>query len=114
MANNSKIEVRGSQDNGTYDILDSGLLTSYFSAGVTQQQSITLTASIFTAITVPSGAKAVLITGLTGTATLKGVTGDTGILLGTNCPILIPLGTSPSLGITETSGSNQTIQVFWY
>lgn len=114
MANNSKIEVRGSQDNGTTDILDSSLLTNYFTAGVTQQQAVTLTASIFTAITVPTGAKAVLITGLTGTATLKGVTGDTGIVLGTNSPILIPLGTTPSIGITETSGANQTIQLMWF
>lgn len=114
MSNNSKIELRGSQDNGTTDILDSSLITSYFTAGVTQQQTVTLTASSFTAITVPTGAKALLISALTGAATLKGVTGDTGIALGINCPTLIPLGTTPSIGITDTSGSNQSVALYWF
>lgn len=114
MSNNSKIEIRGSQDDGTTELMDSSLITNYFSAGVTQQQTFTITASTFNAITVPSGAKAILISAVTGGATLKGVTGDTGIKLGTNCPTLIPLGTTPSIGILDTSGSTQTVQLYFF
>lgn len=114
MADSSKVEIRGSIDDGTSDVLDSGLITSYFSSGVRQQQPKTLTASTFNALTVPTGSKALLIVGISGTATLKGVTGDTGIALGTNCPTLIALGTTPSIGITEGSGSNQTVTLYWF
>ena len=70
-----------------------------------QRQPITL-ASGFNAITVPTGAQAVVISVLSGAVTmvLKGVTGDTGVAiqaaaLGT-VPLVLPLGTTPSLGIT--------------
>ena len=115
MADTSKVEMRGSiTDTNDVTVEDSGLLTDTFTSGVRQQQTVTLTASTFVAITVPTGAKAVLISKLTGAATLKGVTGDTGIALGTNCPTLIPLGTTPSLGITDTSTVTQTAQLFWF
>ena len=69
-----------------------------------QRQTIAI-ASGFNALTVPSGASCVVIQVMSGavTLTLKGVTGDTGIVLQsgtlTSFPICIPLGTSPSLGI---------------
>jgi len=114
MADTSKVEVRGSITNdSSVFVEDSGLITNTFASGVRQQQAVTLTASTFSSITVPTGAKAVLITGLSGAATLKGVTGDTGIAMAANCPVLIPLGTTPSLGILEGSGAGQTLQLFW-
>ncbi len=69
-----------------------------------QRQDVALTAA-FTALTVPTGAVAVLIKLVSGavTLTLKGVTGDTGIKLqsGTlsTIPICLPLGATPSIGI---------------
>ena len=72
----------------------------------------------FTALTVPTGAQAVIIRPLTGafTFTLKGVTGDTGIVLGvaSTLPILpwvLPLGTTPSIGITCTGAG--TVEAIW-
>lgn len=114
MADTSKVEVRGSiTDTNAVVVEDSGLITATFTTGVRQQQTLSLTASTFVTVTVPSGASALLIAALTGTATLKGVTGDTGIKLSTSCPTLIPLGTSPSVGILDTSGSTQTVKVYW-
>lgn len=115
MADTSKIEVRGSiTDTSSVFVEDSGLITNTFTSGVRQQQTVTLTASTFSSITVPTGAKAVLITGFTGAARLKGVTGDTGIVMEANCPVLVPLGTTPSLGILEASAADQTLQVYWF
>lgn len=114
MADTSKVEVRASiSDTSGVNVEDSGLITVTFDSGVRQQQTVTLTASTFSSITVPTGAKAVLITGLTGAARLKGVTGDTGITMAANCSILIPLGTTPSLGILEASAADQTLQLYW-
>lgn len=84
-----------------------------------KREQVTITASAFTALSPPSGAKAVLL--ILGTATgltLKGVTGDTGITLTpTSSPLgidaILPLGASPSIGITSANTSNQTVDVIW-
>lgn len=67
---------------------------------------------IFNAITVPTGATAVLIippSGNAQTITLKGVTGDTGVPLSKTMPSAIALGSSPSLGIL--TGGAVTIEL---
>lgn len=72
-----------------------------------QRQPITLSSG-FNAISVPTGANAVVIRVVSGAfvLTLKGVTGDQGIAIQastlTTIPIVLPLGTTPSLGITST------------
>jgi len=82
-----------------------------------RRETVTL-ANGFTALTVPTGSQAVWIRPLTGafTFTLKGVTGDTGIVIGvaSTLPILpcvLPLGTTPSIGITCTGAG--TVEVIW-
>ena len=89
-------------------------------AGVNgKREQITLTASAFTALSPPTSAKAVML--ILGTAinlTLKGVTGDTGTkLVPATLPLgfdaIIPLGASPSIGITSAHTSDQTIEVIW-
>lgn len=116
-ADNSKIEVRGSVDDGTTTISDTGLITKYFGTGAQQQQTISLTASTFTNISVPSGAKAVLINVLSADGIkLKGITGDEGISLDSACPVLMPLSTdgTVTLGIQNMETSAQTIKVYFY
>jgi hypothetical protein len=83
------------------------------------RRSYTIAATTFQALTVPTGADAVVI--LPGTATsltLKGVTGDTGVALTPSSgpiglPILLPLGASPSIGIYNGASSSQTITVIF-
>ena len=72
----------------------------------------------FNALTVPSGATLLVIEPLTGavTWTLKGVTGDTGNVLAAAStlptkPIMVPLGTSPSVGINV--GGAATANLYW-
>lgn len=83
------------------------------------RQTVTLTASAFTALSPPTGAKAVvLILGTATGLTLKGVTGDTGVaLVPASNPLgidaVLPLGTTPSIGITSSNTSSQTIEVWW-
>lgn len=67
---------------------------------VTTTQSFA--AATFAAITVPTGATAMLIippAANAGTITLKGVTGDTGVALSKTLPSAIALGTTPSVGL---------------
>lgn len=71
----------------------------------------------FTALSPPTSAVAVIINPVSGsfTFTLKGVTGDTGIVLATSAtlglPIVLPLGTSPSIGLTCTGAA--VVEVLW-
>lgn len=84
-----------------------------------QRQPITLTASVFTTITVPTGAKYVcLILGSATQLTLKGVTGDTGIpLTPTSNPLGVdahlPLNGVATFGILNGLASNQTIEAYF-
>lgn len=86
-----------------------------------KRETVSLTASAFTALSPPTGAKAVAIL-LPTTATsltLKGVTGDgTGIAIspssafpGIDC--LISLGATPSIGIANGATSAVSIEVIW-
>jgi len=78
-------------------------------------ENVTLSAA-FVALTPPSGATAVILkwTSGTGTWTLKGVTGDTGIALGTPTattpPIMLSLS-SASIGITGSAAG--TLDALW-
>lgn len=115
---NSKVEVRGSVNDETSNVLDSGLITKYFTSGARQQQTISLDSVTYTNIAVPVGAKAVLID--VGTATglqLKGVTGDVGISLDSTVPILIPISddrTTTTLGIRNGNTTTRSVKVFWF
>lgn len=71
----------------------------------------------FTALTVPSGAVWCAIRMVSGaiTATVKGVTGDTGIVWQsgtlTALPFCTPLGTAPSIGITANGAG--VAEILW-
>lgn len=84
-----------------------------------QRQQVVLAGSVFTALTVPSGAKTVEIrVGSAVSLTLKGVTGDAGIAITpatnpTGCPVILPLGATPSIGILNGSASPQTVEVIF-
>lgn len=89
-----------------------------------KRETVSLTGSTFTALSPPTGAVALLIpfdkapnTTLVS-LTLKGVTGDsTGIAIipssnSKNIPLLLPLGSSPSIGILN-GGSTANIEIVW-
>lgn len=70
----------------------------------------------FSAVSVPSGASAVLIippTANTNTITLKGITGDTGVALSKVYPTAIAFDTSPPSTIGITTGASTAIQFVW-
>ena len=117
-AENSKIEVRGTVDDGENIISASGLITKYFASGVVQQQYISLDGNTFTAITVPTGAKALLIDMMsTDGVALKGVTGDIGISLDGFTPVLIPLSndsTTMTIGILSRESNGNRIKLYWF
>jgi hypothetical protein len=73
-----------------------------------------LTINGFQALTVPTGATAVLIIPPSANAnaiTLKGVTGDTGVLISKTQPTLVTLGTSPSIGLLTAAST--VINLVW-
>ena len=115
-AENSKIEVRGSIDDGTSTLQDSGIITKYFTTGARQSQLVTLTAGAFTAFTKPSAAEALLIDiGSVRSLRLKGVTGDVGISLDSNCPVLLPISDdNVTIGILSNNASNTTVRLYWF
>ena len=116
-AENSKIEIRGSIDDSESTLQDSGLITKYFTTGARQSQSVSLGASGFTAITVPSGSKAILVDVLTADGIkIKGVTGDQGISLDQTCPALLPLSTdgTVSIGFQNMETAAQNIRVYFF
>ncbi len=89
-------------------------------AGTTgKRETVVLTASIFTALTVPTGAKAlIIILGSATSLTLKGISGDTGVALTPSSnPLgmdaMFPLGASPSIGILNGLASNQNVELIW-
>lgn len=91
-----------------------------YAAGARQQQTVTIAASTFTALTVPSGATGVcIVLPTTGSATisLKGITGDsTSILVdGTNgVPIILPLRGTPVLGFAKSDAGTIDIRIWWF
>jgi hypothetical protein len=92
-----------------------------FSMGVASDSSdiraVSLAGSGFTALAVPTGAKAVRIW-LPATAvslTLKGITGDTGIAITPSSnalalPVTLPLASAPSIGILN-GGATLSVRV---
>lgn len=84
-----------------------------------KRERVSVGAATFQALTVPSGAQSVYIDpGSAVSLVLKGVTGDTGIALTpatnpTGLPVLIPLGSSPSVGILNNHTSAQVVTVVW-
>lgn len=82
-----------------------------------KRETVTLAAG-FTALAPPTGARGVMIMCQAEVSlTIKGVTGDTGIAIAgataNQIPALIPLGTTPSIGITN-AGSSTTVDVIWF
>jgi len=89
-------------------------------AGVSgKREDVTLTASSFSAFTVPTGAKFALIdVGSAVSLTLKGVTSDTGIAIcpasgPLQIPVLMPLNGTPSIGIANGANVNQVVSILW-
>ena len=113
----SKIEVRGSVNDETSTVQDTGAITKYFASYNRQSSLVTLTASGFTNISIPTNSKAVLIDVISADGIkLKGVTGDTGISLDATCPVLLPLSTdgTTTIGIQNMEASAQTIRVMFF
>lgn len=89
-----------------------------------KRETVSLTLSTFTALSPPTGAKALVIewdkepNDSIINLTLKGITGDTGIKLlpassQPKIPLVLPLGASPSIGITNGEASTQVIELLW-
>lgn len=114
----SKIEIRGSVITNDATVIDTSQITKYFATGKKQHQTVTATASTFTAITVPTGSKAIIIdVGTTRGLKLKGVTGDTGISLDSTCPIVIPLSGEASvvtLGLQNQYATDASVDVYFF
>jgi hypothetical protein len=86
-----------------------------------KREVVTAAGSTFTALSPPTGAKAVLIRPPAGAVslTLKGVTGDTGVTVApASSPIqgtlFLTLGASPSLGITNGNATDRAVEVTWF
>jgi hypothetical protein len=84
-----------------------------------KRETITLTASVFTALSPPTGAKLLmLILGSATSLSLKSVTGDAGIPIApssnpTGIDLIMPLGASPNVGILNGLASDQQIEAIW-
>ena len=116
-ATNGKVEVRVSADTDSETVMiDTGLITKYFTNDVIQTQNVTATAGAFTNFSKPTNAKALMIdVGTSRSLALKGVTGDVGISLDSTTPILIPLSrdSAVTVGVLSRSESDQTIRLYW-
>ena len=114
-ADNSKIEVRGTVDDGENILSSSGLLTKYFPSGNVQQQFISLDGNTTTTITVPSNAKAVLIDMMsTDGIQLRGAGGDVGISLDNHAPVLLPLSNDSTIVIRSLEANGNRIKVYFF
>lgn len=117
-AENSKLEVRGTVDDDSDILMSTGLIVKNFTTGARQSQKLSIDSATFSAFTVPSGAKAVLID--VGTSTglhLKGVSADTGISLDNTVPVLLPLSDDigvTTLGLRNDGPSTQTVKIYWF
>ena len=116
-ADTSKVEVRGSVDDGTSEVQDTGLIVKLFATGARQQQFVSLAADSFTNVTVPTDAKAVLIDVMTSDGIkLKGVSADTGISLDSTCPVLLPLSRdgTVTIGFLNMEDEKHPIRLYWF
>lgn len=118
MATSAAINVRCVLNDGTRDVLTftaEGLSIADVVGSNGKLETVTLAAA-FNALSPPTGATLAIIRWAsgTGTWTLKGVTGDTGIALGTptvaTAPIVVPL-LSASIGILASAGGS--CEVLW-
>ncbi len=115
-ADTSKVEVRASVSDGTTTVQDTGLVTKSFTTGVRSQQTVTLSASSFTQLSKPSGAKGLAIDwGTVSNVKLKGLTGDQGISMDSTVPLVLPLSldNTSTIGFQNMSASDQEIVVQW-
>ncbi|MEK9644300.1 MAG: hypothetical protein VW547_02020 [Alphaproteobacteria bacterium] len=117
MTTTGTIIQRATANDGTRDVQravkESSISDVVGEAG--KRETVSLSAA-FNALSPPTGAAFVMIRWISGTGslTLKGVTGDTGIALGTlaasSPAIMLPIS-SPSIGIlSDASGS---VEVLW-
>ena len=114
LADNSKVELRATVDDGENIISSSGLITKYFPSGAVQQQYISIDGNTNTTITVPTGAKAFLIDTMTADGIqLKGAAGDVGISLDNFTPILVPLSGDSTVVINSLEKNGNRIKVYW-
>ena len=114
-----RIQLTVQGDEGLGLSLSEDRTISWATSVVKREQVSLAGSSTFTALSPPSGAKAVLICPPSGTTSLtaKGVTGDTGTtIVPASTPILAPLfltlGATPSLGILN-AGSTVVADVIW-
>lgn len=118
MATTAAINVRVVLNDGTRDVLtlaSEGLSIADVVGQNGKLETVTLSAA-FNALSPPTGATLAIIRWVsgTGTWTLKGVTGDTGVACGTpsaaTAPIMVPLS-SASIGILASAGGS--CEVLW-
>ena len=111
----SKTEVRVSINDGSSTVVDWGLVVDSFTSGTRQTQTVTLTGSAFTALTVPSGAKGLFIdTSAISGLKLKGISADNGISLDATCPLLMSISDDgATVGIQNLYSTSQDVQVTW-
>ena len=113
----SKIEVRASANDEQTVLMDTGILINSFTSSVRQQQKFSAEANTNTAITVPQGAKAVLIDiGTSRGLHLIGAAGDKGISLDNNVPVLLPLSSdgNVTIRISNDLSTTATLKLYWF
>lgn len=121
MATNVTVTASVTLNDGTKDT-NKESISNTFAALVKngKRETVTLTNAVFTALTVPAGAKGIMIVcdQSLGPMTLKGVTGDTGIVILTatapGVPIVLPLGTTPVIGILNSNAASQVVDIIWF
>lgn len=120
MASTVTVSASARIDDGVLAQINAAANPASFAVGVGtngQRQTVSLSGSAFTALTVPSGAKGIFIPSPPVSLTLKGVTGDTGVTITgatTNgVPIMLPLTGTPSLGLAN-GGSSATVDVIFF
>lgn len=87
-------------------------LPQILSGSLTAREQVVDLASGANTITVPTGAVAMIMalpSGNTVAVTLKGISGDTGILLHTTYPLVLPLGSVSTLVLTAAGAVTATI-----
>lgn len=114
----SKIEVRGSINDEQSDLMDTGLIVKTFSSGAVQMNKVSVDAASTASVTVPSGAKAILIdVGTYKNLVLKGVSGDTGISLDSTTPVLLPISSDGNTTVVirnKSSNQGASLRVYFF
>lgn len=114
--NTSRIKVQGTVDDGSTKFVDTGAMSDSFTTGAIQVQIVQPTVSAYTAISVPTGAKAIMIdVGTVRGLKLKGVSGDVGISLDSVCPVLLPLSAdNVTLGFLNTTATTDNTTLYFF